>query len=85
MSHGDMACMRLRWSPRVMPAQLKELMRHESIGTTMKFYVGQNADSTAATLWKAVSCNTSRNTEAESATTGAKEKPQPLTELRPIE
>ena len=29
-------------------------MRHEDIGTTMKFYVGQNAESTADALWAAV-------------------------------
>ena len=30
-----------------------QLMRHESIETTMKFYVGRNADTTAAVLWEA--------------------------------
>jgi len=43
----------LRWSRRVMPAVLKELMRHESIETTMRFYVGQNAMQTADALWDA--------------------------------
>ncbi len=42
-----------RWASRVMPQVLKELMRHESIDTTMKYYVGRNAQSTAAVLWKA--------------------------------
>ncbi len=28
-------------------------MRHESIETTLKYYVGRNAQSTAAVLWKA--------------------------------
>ena len=36
-----------------MPAILKELMRHETIQTTMLYYVGQNAEDIAATLWKA--------------------------------
>jgi hypothetical protein len=36
-----------------MPQVLKELMRHESIDTTMKYYVGRNAQSTAAVLWQA--------------------------------
>lgn len=40
-----------RWSRRVMPTVLRELMRHESIETTMRYYVGQNAESTADTLW----------------------------------
>jgi integrase len=43
-----------RWSRRVMPAVLKELMRHESIETTMKYYVGVNAEATADELWAAV-------------------------------
>lgn len=42
-----------RWAPRVMPAVLQELMRHESIQTTMRYYVGQNARRTAAILWEA--------------------------------
>jgi len=42
-----------RWAARVMPQVLMELMRHESINTTMRYYVGRNAQSTAATLWAA--------------------------------
>lgn len=44
-----------RWAPRVMPQVLMELMRHESIDTTLKFYVGRNAEATAAALYAAVS------------------------------
>ena len=43
-----------RWAGRVMPPILKELMRHESIETTMKYYVGQNAEATADALWAAL-------------------------------
>jgi integrase len=42
-----------RWSRLVMPQVLKELMRHESIETTMKYYVGHNAQLTAEVLWSA--------------------------------
>ena len=42
-----------RWASRVMPKDLMELMRHESIGTTMRFYVGQNAERTADAAWAA--------------------------------
>jgi hypothetical protein len=35
-----------------MPTVLRELMRHESIETTMRFYVGQNAESTSDTRWE---------------------------------
>ncbi|MFT5093480.1 MAG: integrase [Porticoccaceae bacterium] len=44
----------LRWSERVMPAQLKDLMRHESIAITMNYYVGRNADTTAAALYESI-------------------------------
>ena len=44
----------LRWSRRVMPPVLQELMRHETIQTTMKYYVGQDAQSTAAELHRAM-------------------------------
>lgn len=43
-----------RWAVQVMPQVLKELMRHESIETTMKYYVGRNAETTAAALYQAL-------------------------------
>ena len=42
-----------RWAARIMPAQLKELMRHESIETTLRYYVGANAERTADACWEA--------------------------------
>jgi integrase len=42
-----------RWSDRVMPVVLKELMRHSQIETTLRYYVGQDATRTADILWKA--------------------------------
>ena len=42
-----------RWSARVMPHILMELMRHEDITTTNKYYVGRNAERTADVLWEA--------------------------------
>jgi len=51
-----------RWSRRIMPPDLMTLMRHESIDTTMRFYVGRNAQSTAATLWAAYSKTGESNT-----------------------
>ena len=38
------------WSSKVMPATLMQLMRHESMETTMKFYVGRNAEKVAADI-----------------------------------
>ncbi|WP_197528535.1 tyrosine-type recombinase/integrase [Aeoliella mucimassa] len=58
-----------RWSRRVMPPVLQELMRHASIQTTMAYYVGQNAESTADELWRAAereSGNTLGNSKQKS-------------------
>lgn len=46
-----------RWSRLVMPPTLKELMRHTDISTTMRYYVGQNAQATADELWRAKGSN----------------------------
>lgn len=40
-----------RWATRVMPQILMQLMRHEEIATTMKFYVGREAEATAETFF----------------------------------
>lgn len=42
-----------RWAARIMPPQLMELMRHETIETTLRFYVGRNAEKTSVILWEA--------------------------------
>ena len=39
-----------RWSHVLMPADLMVIARHESIATTIKFYVGRNAERTAEVL-----------------------------------
>ena len=49
-----------RWASRVMPQTLMVLMRHESIETTLRYYVGRNAETTAETLYQAMG-NTSGN------------------------
>lgn len=41
-----------RWAPRVKPVTLQRLMRHKSIGTTLKYYVDQDADEIADELWR---------------------------------
>lgn len=42
-----------RWSHRIMPPDLMVLMRHESIETTLKYYVGRNSQATADVVWEA--------------------------------
>ena len=57
-----------RWAVRIMPPDLMVLMRHESIDTTLRYYIGQNAnaEATAETLWQAhkqvIESNTFGNT-----------------------
>ena len=43
-----------RWSMRVEATVLMELMRHESINTTLRYYVGRNAERVADVVWSAV-------------------------------
>jgi integrase len=43
----------VRWAARLMPAQLMELMRHESIDTTLRYSVGTDAQRTAEAAWAA--------------------------------
>ena len=50
-----------RWSKRVEPIELRDMMRHEQISTTMTFYVGSDAQNIAANLW-AKSHRTTKNT-----------------------
>lgn len=64
-----------RWSRRVMPTVLRELMRHSHISTTMQFYVGDDAEATAETLWNSVGDtlgDTSREDEERESTRNAK-------------
>jgi integrase len=42
-----------RWGQRVMPPVLQQLMRHQSIQTTMTFYVERDAQTTADVVWSA--------------------------------
>ena len=65
-----------RWATKVMPPILQILMRHDSIETTLKYYVDQNADEAADVLWKAVTGNTSGNSAVEPSDTQTKSPPQ---------
>lgn len=59
----------------VMPVVLQELMRHESIETTLTFYVGQNAERTADVLWAAHEHVYSSDYSAPTPSDGAIENP----------
>jgi integrase len=59
-----------RWATRIMPAVLQALMRHESIETTLRYYVGRNAQNTARVLWEAHKKAVGGNTSGNSRQTG---------------
>jgi integrase len=66
-----------RWAPKVMPIILKELMRHESIETTLNYYVGLNAERTANEAWSAFESQTGAqigDTPQQGARTNGKQK-----------
>ena len=46
-----------RWSTRVMPQVLMTMMRHANVQTTMRYYVGRNAETAANAAWEAYSNN----------------------------
>jgi len=56
-----------RWSTRLNTATLMELMRHESIQTTMRFYLGRNAERTADAVWSAYEQQDGSGTTNENA------------------
>ena len=60
-----------RWAHRIMPTDLQTLMRHESIDTTLKYYVGQNAEGVADAVWKAVENLAGVNTFVNSGSSDA--------------
>lgn len=59
-----------RWSKRLRPQQLQELMRHESITTTMTFYVEDDIVDVEKAAWLHAT-NTSPNTSDSTATENA--------------
>lgn len=42
-----------RWAAKVMPPILQHLMRHRSIETTLRYYVGSSADQASRAVWEA--------------------------------
>ncbi|MGD9855740.1 MAG: hypothetical protein AB7U20_12415 [Planctomycetaceae bacterium] len=69
----------IRWAVRVMPVDLQQLMRHESIETTLRFYVGLNAQDTMTRLYAAVSQGDSLgDSDLKTAKGAAAEATQPL-------
>lgn len=45
----------VRWANRgITPFELSEIMRHETLAITKQYYVGENANATADSMWRAV-------------------------------
>ena len=65
----------LRWAMRVMPPVLMALMRHESVQTTMQFYVGNAAEDAARAAMQAFT-NTFTNKTGFSETLAKPSKPE---------
>ncbi len=64
-----------RWSRLVKEFELMELMRHESISTTKTYYVKENAQDTARSVWAAYNANL-RSTSRSTAENGKKSEDQ---------
>jgi integrase len=66
-----------RWAVRVMPVVLQKLMRHASIETTLKYYVGNDAREMGKAVWQAF--RTAARPEPSPAREGVKEATQSAT------
>ncbi len=67
-----------RWSKRVMPAVLKQLMRHSSIHTTVAYYITGDAQETADLLYESLSGSTSGNSGRSGKKTRTKRKTEAI-------
>ncbi len=56
-AHGLKRSFGQRWSRRVRPLVLQELMRHTKLETTLKSYAGTDVDHTSAEVWAAKSAH----------------------------
>lgn len=63
-----------RWARIVKPLILKEMMRHESLETTMDYYVELDAEETAADIWKSWNIANEEKTTPQTRKTPARKK-----------
>lgn len=57
-----------RWARRVLPQILQQMMRHESIDTTQRYYVDLEADDVAGDIWQAFKMNSQVSPEVSPTT-----------------
>ncbi|HMO85432.1 MAG TPA: hypothetical protein PKC18_10985, partial [Lacipirellulaceae bacterium] len=70
----------VRWARQVMPTVLRELMRHATVETTMRYYVGVNAEATADEVWRSREGNKLGNTKPDATPASNQESTQTLTQ-----
>lgn len=70
------------WESRLMQPQLKALMRRESIETTLRYYVGTDAQRTADAAWAAIE-RASGDFSGRLANTLANTAPKPPSKPKP--
>lgn len=58
-----------RWSRKVLPPVLRELMRHADIKTTLDFYTGRNAESLAESLYSQIDAKKQQGGETATCST----------------
>tara|TARA_R110002126_G_scaffold103598_1_gene236640 strand:+ start:605 stop:1810 length:1206 start_codon:yes stop_codon:yes gene_type:complete len=63
-----------RWAQLIMPQQLMQLMRHESMETTLRFYVGRNAEKAAEAIYQAFEARIDSSSDSISQNTEEAEK-----------
>lgn len=56
-----------RWSKRVMPPELKQLMRHATVETTLTYYAGSEAAATTSAIWDAANQQTFQHSTGDAA------------------
>lgn len=62
-----------RWARKIMPTVLQKLMRHDSIETTLRYYVDLDADEMAEELWRVSGSTNSPVTPSVKSKKGEKE------------
>ena len=65
-----------RWAALVMPAHLEQLMWYESIETTLRYYVGANADRTNDICWEACEHQVANRSSRQRATSVTESPPE---------
>lgn len=72
-----------RWSRRVLPQILQQMMRHESIETTQSYYVDMEAEDVAGDIWQAFNAETEASPATSPTTSTDSKKPANANSKKP--